>query len=426
MHQIDYRYMRPKKAAALKKMHEAPVETRSELTHVTVHNAVILPLRKTDAYGWTGQGGVVDSHGNYVEQSATYSFVRGGYSFESPVFVDKKVVYCGYLIQHWGHFLVDSVSRLWYFLEDDPTVDKYVFILSEAEEREISGNYREFLTLLKIWDKLEIINTPTAYREVIVPELGFQRGQYYSPKYTQIFDTVAENIIPEPSWRPLEKIYWSRSQLKKSNEYEFGFDAFDDYFEKNGFTVMYPERVPLSQLIFYVRHAKLTAAVSGTLPHNMLFGYQGQNLLILERCAINNDWQVCVNCMKELNTTYIDANISLYTVPMSGPFIMGYNQQVQRYTEDHGYLPPDSRFLSEKHFRSCFVKYMKVYQNNHRYQWFIQEYLLPEIDYHAEAYEEGYQYFGDYLNGSKPFFWHHYFELHYWKQFVKRILRFLK
>lgn len=66
---------------------------------------------------------------------------------------------------------------------------------------------------------------------------------------------------------------------------------------------------------------------------------------------------------------------------------------------------------------------MKVYQNNHRYQWFIQDYLIPEIDYHMEAYEDGYQYFKEYLNGSKPFRWHHYFEFHYWKQFIKRILK---
>ena len=31
-------------------------------------------------------------------------------------------------------------------------------------------------------------------------------------------------------------------------------------------------------------------------------------------------------------------------------------------------------------------------------------------------------FFGDFLDGKRPFRWHHYFELHYFKQFVKRIL----
>lgn len=56
----------------------------------------------------------------------------------------------------------------------------------------------------------------------------------------------------------------------------------------------------------------------------------------------------------------------------------------------------------------------------------MEPYLIPEMDYHLEAYEYGAQFFWDYLNGSKPFRWHHYLELHYWKQFIKRILGKLK
>ena len=40
-----------------------------------------------------------------------------------------------------------------------------------------------------------------------------------------------------------------------------------------------------------------------------------------------------------------------------------------------------------------------------------------------EAYQAGHAYFGDYLDGKRPFLWHHYFELHYFKQFVKRLLK---
>ena len=53
-------------------------------------------------------------------------------------------------------------------------MDKYVFFLKEGENREIGGNYREFLKLLGIWDKVEIICVPTTYREVIVPEIAFR------------------------------------------------------------------------------------------------------------------------------------------------------------------------------------------------------------------------------------------------------------
>lgn len=424
MHSIDYRYLRPKKADALRKWYEEAFEERQSLDVWEGENATILPLRKAENDGLLfGRGGVVDAGGEYVPLSGIERRVQYGYSFENPEYRDERVVYCGYLVHHWGHFLVEAVARLWYFLENDPTVDKYVFFLDENEEREIRGNYREFLSLLGVWEKVELISKPTTYREVLVPELAFKCRHYYSPKFLKIFDTIADNVTIDPSWQKLDKIYYSRSQLAKGSGFEFGFEALDDFYRKNGYTILYPEKVPLSQMIFYIRNSKVVATLSGSLPHNMLFAKQGQTLEIVERCVLNNDFQVNVNRMRELQATYIDANIPVYTVDMVGPFIMGYNDCMARFAEDNGYTAPDARYRTEKHWRSCFTKYMKSYQDMYRYQWYMDDWYAPFADYLYEAYQAGLVYFGDYLNGSKPFLWHHYFEFHYWKQLVKRILK---
>ena len=422
MFQVDYRYLRPKKAEAMKKQHEAAYACQETPEVWQGKNATILPVRKIDDSGWIGRGGVLDESGHCVEISAEECCVQPWEgTFAQPEYRDEKVVYCGYMIHHWGHFLVEGVTRLWYFLENDASVDKYIFALDEGEIRQIKGNYRRFLELLKIWDKLEFINRPITYREVIVPEMAFRRWGYYSPKYLDIFNTVAENAAP--ATRTVGNIYMSRSLLPKHKDVEFGFEALDDFFQKNGYTVVYPERVPLDEMIQYIRNADTVATVSGSLPQNMLFGKQGQKLIIAERCAIIDDWQPPVNRIKELRTTYIDANIPIYTVPMTGPFIMGYNDIVRRYAEDNAMVPPDGRFYSRKYFRACFVGYMKSYQDLYRYRWFMEEYLLPEMDYHLEAYAYGEEFYREYLNGSRPFRWHHYLEIHYWKQWLKRVLK---
>lgn len=423
MYSIDYQYLRPKKAEALKQWYAETLAERSDLTVWQGENAVILPLRKGPGDTLLfGRGGVVDQKGDYVALSQIPMRVQGSYPFDNAPFRDQKVVYCGYLVKHWGHFLVEAVARLWYFLEQDPTVDKYVFFLDEQEEREIRGNYKAFLTLLGVWDKVEIINQPTAYREVIVPELAFLCRNYFSPKFLDIFDTIASNVAPDPAWETPEKIYYSRSQLKKGQGFEFGFEALDDFYRKNGYTILYPEQVPLDQMIHYIRHSKVVATLSGSLPHNMLFANPGQKLEILERCVLNNDFQVNVNRMRQLQATYIDANIPVYTVDMVGPFIMGYNDNMERFAADMGYLPPDEKYRSRKHFKRCFVNYMKAYQDLYRYQWYMDGWYAPFADYLYEAYEAGKIYFGEYLEGKRPFLWHHYFELHYFKQFVKRLL----
>lgn len=422
MYRLDDQYLRPKKAAALRKWHEDKFEVRDSLEVWKGNNATILPLRK-DSRVQFGLGGVVDADGRYVELSAIIGRVQFAYAFQNPEYRDEKVVYCGYMIHHWGHFLIEAVCRLWYFLEKDETIDRYVFFLDENEQREIKGNYREFLELLGIWDKVEFINRPTTFREVLVPELALKCMTYYSPKLRNMFDVIAENVVPDPSWKPLEKIYYSRGQLTKGIPFEFGYDMLDAFFAQNGYTVLYPEKVPLSQMIFYIRNCKVVASLSGSLPHNMLFAKNGQTVEILERCTINTDNQVDVNRIRELHVIPIDANIPIYPINFVGPFIMGYTPELQRFAEDNGYSPPDGKYLTEQYYKKCFVRYMKAYKDLYRYNWFMYDWYDQFTDTMIEAYQAGHKYFGDYLDGKKPFLWHHYFELHYFKQFIKRLLK---
>ena len=418
---IDYRYLRPKKAEALKAWYDAPVEVRENPEIWQGSNATILPLRRDDQLLF-GRGGVVDSDGNYVDLSAIPGRVQYAYPFENAEYRDETVVYCGYLVNHWGHFLIEGVTRLWYFLENDRRVDKYVFFLDEYEEREIKGNYREFLELLKIWDRLEIINRPTTYREVIVPELGIHMRAAYTPKLVKVFDAAADSVVPDPGWETPEKIYFSRSQFQKGLPFESGYDTLDNFFAKNGYTILYPEKVPLSRMIHYIRNSKVVASLSGSLPHNMLFANQGQRVEIVERLVISDDNQTDVNRMRQLQVTYIDASIPIYPVDFVGPLIMGYTDCLKRFAEDKGYAPPDGQYLTEKHDRRCFVKYMKAYVDLYNCNWFMADWYAPFAESLYEGFRAGQAHFGAYLNRKKPYRWYHYFEFHYWKQFVKRLL----
>ena len=422
MYNINDRYLRPKKAAALKRWHENAFVIREELTVWKGENATILPLRKDPELQF-GRGGVVDADGKYVELSGIEQRVWYSYPFENAEYRDQRVAYCGYMINHWGHFLIEGVCRLWYFLENDETIDKYIFFLDENEQREIKGNYREFLELLGIWDKVEFINKPISFREVLVPELALKSRTYYSPKFRKMFDVIADNVVIDPSWKPFEKIYYSRRNFAKGIPFEFGYDMLDEFFAQNGYTVLYPEKVPLSQMIFYIRNSKVVASLSGSLPHNMFFAKNGHKLEILERCTINDDNQVDVNRIRELQVVPIDANIPIYPINFVGPFIMGYTPELQRFAEDNGYRAPNPKYLTEKYLKSCFVNYMKAYKDLYRYNWFMYDWYDEFADTMIEAYKIGHSYFGDYLDGKKPFLWHHYFELHYFKQFIKRLLK---
>ena len=197
---INYDYVRPLKIEAVKKWYDREFPKKDNLEALEYSHATILPLKKLAGDDLLfGRGGVIDINNEYIEESGIPGRIFGSYEISEPDYKDERVVYCGYLVPHWGHYLVEAVTRLWYFMKNDSTIDKYVFFIEEKSERTISGNYREFLELLGIWDKLDIISVPTKYREVIVPQRSFKMGQYWSEEFKNIYNTVAEAALNQQS-----------------------------------------------------------------------------------------------------------------------------------------------------------------------------------------------------------------------------------
>ena len=142
---INYTYLREKKADVLKEWEKNGVRKNHSLEFSIHDNATILPLQKFENDNLLfGRGGVVDKNGAYIDKSGIQQRIFNSYDFKNSFFVNQKVVYCGYFVHHWGHFLVEGVSRLWYFLKNDSTVDKYIFFDDSGRNSNITGNYKEF------------------------------------------------------------------------------------------------------------------------------------------------------------------------------------------------------------------------------------------------------------------------------------------
>lgn len=421
MYKIDYSYLRPKKAEKLKQWHDKSLEFREHLRIWEGEDATILPMRRP--MGEYGRGGVVDNEGRYVPESEIGKAVYQGYDFANAEYRNEKVVYCGFLINHWGHFLLEGISRLWYYFENDLTIDKYIFFLEENEQREISGNYKELLQLLNIWDKLEFINRPTTFRYMVVPEPSYRCGRYYSAQFLRIFEEAVKHVRSDPTWKKPEKIFLSRSKFSKGKSYEFGLEALDDFYKKNGYTIIFPETISLSQLIYYIQHTTVVASTSGTLPHHMLFAKRGHKLVILERCVINNDFQVDVNKMMNLDVTYIDAHLPIYSVQVGGPFIMGYTEWLESYAKENSLMPPNSKYCTKFYWKRCFIKYMSSYKYHYYHQWYIPDWYMQFAEELWEGYQAGEKYYGKYLAGRHIVSMSQCFDGYYLRHMINWILK---
>ena len=433
--QIVYDYLRPEKAKLLKTICSYPLSFRKNLKVIKAENAIILPLRSVqkDCFLF-GRGGVVDRTGKYVELSGIERRVYGAYNFQDYDQREETVVYCGYLVNHWGHFLIEAVARLWYYLQNDTEVDRYVFFIEENADRKINGNYAEFLMLLGIWDKVDIINKPTKYKKVIVPELGYYRrpilgekwDAWYSPQYLNIFRTVVQNALKtsaeECNAYTSKKVFLSRSRLKKAKHREFYLDSLDEFFSANCYTVIYPEAMSLGEMILLLQNAETVASTSGSLPHNVLFCKPGTEVVLAERLPINNEIQTDINEMMDLKVTYVDVCFSIYPTQLEGPIIYGYTKCLDRFAEDF-HLVKCLKDRSIKHVRLIFSQYMRVYRRWYGFKWFSTEMFKPYYGALREAYEESEEVFYDFLNRDQPYRGLQLLDKHYLLALFQRIAK---
>ena len=259
---------------------------------------------------------------------------------------------------------------------------------------------------------------------MIIPERGFVGGKYFAKIFLSVFDNISAKAKIDESWEKYDKIYFTRNQYKKSLNADIGFEMLDDYFQKNGFQLIAPERLTLSQLIYIIRHAKVVASGSGSVSHNMLFAKEGQKLIILERAVLNNDYQIGINIAKKLITTYIDANLAIYSVEIGyGPFIIAFRGQLEKFTKDNNWVFPSSKYTSKRYLDKLYKRYMKQYKRNYSSRWILEDWMIPHIDYLREAYLDSEVVFHDYIYGIRPYRFIQFFEIRYIKSFIKRIIR---
>ena len=354
-------YVYPSKAKAIAEARDRFAKRDSAIVE-TYENATILPAVQFHDYDVShGRGGVIDADGNYIESSKQVARVQGYYNPDeySVDYCNETVVFCGFFHKAWGHFITEVVSRLWYALKNDSSVDAYVFIDSMGGNTRFTNNYLEFLKLLGISDKVRIINKPTRYSKVIVPEAGFVYGQYYTQEYKNMYQYINKKGLEQYKGEKYEKVFFSKRRCTISAESNLNEKFIDKYFKKNGYQIFYPEKLSLVDTIGIMQNAKFFCALSSSLAHNQLFGHEKQIMISIEKQASFNPYQIFVANITNCKCIFIDACRSIFTVNSAGPFIFDYTKFLDQYAKDHQMTL--SKPMSEWKFKRIFKKYLAYY-----------------------------------------------------------------
>lgn len=242
----------------------------------TLNNAIIVPPAVSD---FVQEAGVLDADGGYCPRGALWRRHRPiTVRPEMPGSIDETIpgrwLWGGVLWAHFGHFLVESVSRLWALNTLDRPVDGILFMPKRPRVgSETRGYQAAFVDLLSPGLPIRSLDRPVRVEELVVPGQGFALGPAVigTPSFRKaMHDMFARHITPDGP----EKLYISRSKLGLHKGGLLGEEKLETYLEPEGYEIFHPQDHDLPTQIARYKAARQVIAVDGSALH--LFAMVGR------------------------------------------------------------------------------------------------------------------------------------------------------
>ena len=177
-------YMNEKDAELFKEKWCTSHHKNEPLKTNSIENAIVLPpLSSINRFNLPdAEVGVLDENQNYIPNSGMMDMEILPYSIpENIEYIDKEVVWGGFIYFHYGHFLLQSTTRLYYYLKNR---DKIPYIAFSVSSKNLPQYVIDFFDLLNFpKENIILVDKFTRFKKVICPEVS----SYYYRDWTQDF-----------------------------------------------------------------------------------------------------------------------------------------------------------------------------------------------------------------------------------------------
>ena len=212
-----------------------------------IEGALVVPPAKGLGNQSVQRSGVLTPEGKLVEEGVTW---RG----LNPVTVAPAMptgeiaelkgtwMFLGPLFGHFGHFLVESICRIWAFDGLRDKIDGVIYVPKfQNRPDHVANVYRPFLQALGVTAPMLNLEDPTRVERLYVPAQGFGMFQMIegAPEYRDFVRRFAGKTI-EP--KGAEKIYISRSALPAIRGSVLGEKKLEAWLEAEGYETFHPQK----------------------------------------------------------------------------------------------------------------------------------------------------------------------------------------
>ncbi len=243
----------------------------TELPVSTWRNAVLHPLGPWLGEWW--QGGAQDETGGFIAETGLYHWAQSirvasleGGDPQPPVeTLDESLVWGGFLPAHHGHFIIDSLARLWRW--PVPGARRLACIGKPDEYNPVMWDMLAKAGVPR--DAILMLERPTRVRELIVPYPSSLCYAMSSDAWSATVRRVGDAAVPGRLRRSSQPLYLSRSRFATTGYARgvAGEAVLEQVLRQAGFAVAYPEELDLPQAVALVRGHETVVAQLGSALH---------------------------------------------------------------------------------------------------------------------------------------------------------------
>lgn len=266
---------------------------------IRVKNAILSPARtgkmsaNPDHSKYKMLGGVYSQSGDLLAASRMAQEVDQFASTDEPniatssVSVKRRIeigVYLGWYVSHHGHFLIESLSRLWCAekLADHPDVKFLFHFAGHNRGKGLHPDHVKILSLLSIPEhSVEFIDDWTTVDVLLMPTQAQSLNHYTHPDFASLYQHISGKVAgPSDNDLP-EKIYISRQNLNFFQNRPFNEVEIEGLMRDHGFEIIYPERMDIIDQIRTFANARVICGYLGSGLYNAVFCNENSHVILM-------------------------------------------------------------------------------------------------------------------------------------------------
>jgi acetyltransferase-like isoleucine patch superfamily enzyme/capsular polysaccharide biosynthesis protein len=277
------------------------------------HNVIYVPYEKDGPWGlFRPDGdvvpGSVDFHGPDREVQGQILSWSGN---AAHVADDGNYLYGGLLNPHFGHFLVNSLSRLWPLVSAERPAAKIVFHgLGDSQQWFNLPFCRDIFEALGLQPSdVLILEQPTMFKNITVPHTSFQEQHFIHRAYAQLGHHIGQEILKgRPIRQGLPAVYLSKTRLPSGVGHVENEDIVESILREAGsIEILYPETLCLREQIALFAERPVVVGTTGSAFHTSIFYPPKAKLILLSPVSGPNTNFMMIDLANENDARYVYA-----------------------------------------------------------------------------------------------------------------------